>query len=221
MFYLGSEYSVRFNRRLCLRAKRYARLPQKYYLRPQKKLMKKAFTLILFLLINNVFAQVRGAEIVTKQGDTLKNVTLKMSQFSRITLIRQLQESIVYIDNSGNKIKLLPSDVKAFRVNYSGEIMKFENIEDRGFAHEMYSNKVKLFRVVNPNVNIYIIKRPDGKVSYMEAMGFSQLISEKVIAREMIDCPETVKRVQDDILKVRGEKGVIELIQDYESTCFQ
>jgi hypothetical protein len=49
----------------------------------------------------------------------------------------------------------------------------------------------------------------------MEAMGFSQLISEKVITREMSDCPETVKRVQDEILKVHGEKGVIELVKDY------
>jgi hypothetical protein len=182
--------------------------------------MKKIFTLILFLLINNVFAQIRGAEIVTKQGDTLKNITLRMSEFSRITLVRQLQESIVYVDKGGNKKKLLPGDVSAFKVNYSGEVMKFENIEDRGFAQEMYSNKVKLFRVVNPSVNIYIIKKPDGKVSYMEAMGFSQLISEKVITREMSDCPETVKRVQDEILKVHGEKGVIELVKDYETTCF-
>jgi hypothetical protein len=54
----------------------------------------------------------------------------------------------------------------------------------------------------------------------MEAMGLSRLISKKVITREITDCPTILEKVENKILKINGEEGVIELIKTYESDCF-
>ncbi|MNT35069.1 hypothetical protein D3C72_1710820 [compost metagenome] len=109
-------------------------------------------------------------------------------------------------------------------MKYEGNILNYENIENKGFALIMYSNKLKLLKYVKPgytSVNIYIIKRPNnGKVSYMEAMGLSRLISKKVITREITDCQSTIDKVEKKELAIQGESGVLELVKDYETSCF-
>jgi hypothetical protein len=178
--------------------------------------------LALFVTVfgfNSMFSQIENVEIVTKQNDTLKNITLKMPHVMKINLITQLQEKIKYVGNDGSKKELLPADVSSFSLTYDNDILRFENIQDKGFAQEFYSNKLKLFRLVTPHYNVYIIKKPDGKVKYLEAMGLSRLISKKVISREMADCPITIKKVEDKVLSVHGEAGVIELVKDYEANC--
>ena len=59
----------------------------------------------------------------------------------------------------------------------------------------------------------------NGKTSYMEGKGLSRRITVNEIKKEMEDCPTTIKKVEDDVLKVHGEEGVIELVKDYESNC--
>ena len=88
----------------------------------------------------------------------------------------------------------------------------------------MYSNKLQLLKVIKPgytSINFYVIVRPNnGKISFMEAMGLGRLISKKVISREITDCTSVLEKVENKELKINGEIGVIELIKNYESSCF-
>ena len=54
----------------------------------------------------------------------------------------------------------------------------------------------------------------------MEAMGLSRLISNKVVLREISDCPVTMNKIETDELKIKGEEGVVSLIKDYEENCY-
>jgi hypothetical protein len=187
--------------------------------------MKKLIIIILLITgINKSFSQITNVEIITKENDTLKNVELKINYFSQVELNYKLQEKLVIIDKNGSKKELLPSDVSSFSLKYQGNILNYENVENKGFALIMYSNKLKLLKYIKPNysaVRIYIIKRPNnGKISYMEAMGLSKLISKKVITREITDCPSTINKVESKELAIQGESGVLELIKDYEASCF-
>jgi hypothetical protein len=180
---------------------------------------------LVFFGINTSISQITDLEIVTKQNDTIKNVELKnVSTFTKISLTMSLQDKLVFKDSSGNKKELLPKDVQYFKLNYENEKYKFENVDDKGFALIMYEGKLKLLRYIKPGyttVRIYIVKKPgNGKTLYMEAMGLGRLISKKVITREITDCPSLIEKVENKILKISGEEGVIELIKDYETSCF-
>ncbi|TDP59461.1 hypothetical protein [Flavobacterium dankookense] len=174
--------------------------------------------LVIFGFCNS-FSQIQNVEIITKKNDTIKNVELKMGHISKSNLEVLLQEKITYLDKQGDKVKLLPTDVSSFSFTYDNEVLRFENIQDRGFALEMYSNKLKLFRVKTNAFNVYIIKKSDGKVIYMEAKGLSRLISKKEIAKAIPDCQSTLQKVEDKTLTIQGEAGVIELVKDYEMNC--
>jgi hypothetical protein len=187
--------------------------------------MKKITIIIAIILgINNSYSQVTNLEIVTKQNDTLKNVELKMNFFTRVELNYKLQEKLVIIDNAGNKKELLPSEVNSFSFKYDDDIYNYESLDNKIFAQPLYKNKLKLFRFIKSgytSINFYIIVRPNnGKISYMEAMGLSRLISKKVINREITDCPVTINKVESKELKINGEEGVVELIIDYETNCY-
>ena len=103
---------------------------------------------------------------------------------------------------------------------YEGEKLQFESIDNKVFGVLMYVNKVKLVKINTRNYFIYAFTRPNsGKTSYMEGKGLSRRITLNEIKKEMADCPITIKKVEDDVLKVHGEEGVIELVKDYESNC--
>ncbi len=187
--------------------------------------MNKLLIALLFIIgINTSFSQISDLVIITKENDTLKNVYLRNGSPNKIQCNLRIQEKLVISNGDGNEKELLPSDVTSFSLRFKGELLNYESVEGKGFAQIMYSNKLKLFRFIKmtygSSINYYIIKRPNnGKISYMEAMGLSRLISEKVIKRELNDCAVTLKKVEDDELKVHGEEGVIELVKDYESNC--
>ena len=181
--------------------------------------MKFTTLIILILGFCKSFSQIKNVEIITKKNDTIKNVELKMGHISKTNLEILLQEKIVYLDKTGSKIKLLSTDVNSFSFIYDDEVLRFENIQDRGFALEMYSNKLKLFKLITRAFNAYIIKKTNGKVIYMEAKGLSRLISKKEITKEISDCQSTIQKVEDKTLSVQGEAGVIELVKDYEMNC--
>lgn len=183
------------------------------------KKMKISILIFILFVFNTSFSQIKNVEIVTKKNDTIKNVELKMGYISKINLEVLLQEKIVYINETGVKIKLLPIDVNSFSFTFEDEILRFENIQDRGFALEMYSNKLKLFKLITPAFNVYIIKKTDGKVIYMEAKGLSRLISKKEIGKELAGCEITLQKVEDNTLSIKGEAGVVELVKDYEMNC--
>lgn len=187
--------------------------------------MKKILFVLLIVGVSKSFSQISNVEIITKQNDTLKNVNLKVNYFSKVELNYKLQEKLVVLDKDGNKKEFLPADVRSFSLKYNDNLLNYENVDDKGFALLMYTNKLKLLKYVKPghtSVNIYIIIRPNnGKISYMEAMGLSRLISKKVITREITDCQSTIDKVEKKELSIHGEEGVIELVKDYEASCFK
>lgn len=185
--------------------------------------MKKIYIIILLIFASKSFSQIFNVEIVTKQHDTLRNVNLKVNYLSKVELNYKLQEKLVVLDKDGNKKTYLPTDVISFRLKFEGTDLFYESIEGKLFAQPMYANKLKLYKFIKQaytSVNYYIVVRPNGKVSYMEAMGLSRLISKKVISRELADCKSTIDKVENKELRIQGELGVIELIKDYEQSCF-
>nr|WP_315148738.1 hypothetical protein [uncultured Flavobacterium sp.] len=187
--------------------------------------MKKLYcTFFCFFLALEIFSQNVKLEIITKQNDTIREFGLKRSYSFENSMVLDLQEKLVVYNMQGEKKEFSSSEVKSFSFTNDGKIVEFINIEDRLFGLLMYSNRLRLLKVIKPGyttVNIYVIVRPNnGKISFMEAMGLGRLISKKVITREITDCPSVLEKVENKELKINGEVGVIELIKDYESSCF-
>ncbi len=186
--------------------------------------MKKIFILSLIITSNLCSSQFSKLQIITKNNDTIKGVALKdQDLIGNPTKNYYFQKELCYVNIKRETFKLKPSDVKSFSFMYGDEIVNYESKEDKIFAFVMYSNRLRLLRFQKrayTSIDIYVVERPDGKTSFLEAMGLSRRISLKVIKREMSDCQVTIKKVEDDILKIHGEPGILELVQDYEKNCY-
>lgn len=184
--------------------------------------MKKILLPILFLFIINHSYSQRITYIVTAKNDTISNLTLKNSYIFKNNLLMDLQEKLIVENKQGVQKTYLPSDLKSFMLYYDGEKFQYESIDNKVFGILMYADKVKLVKINTRNYFVYAFTRPNnGKTSYMEGKGLSRRITLNVITREMGDCPSTIKKVEDDVLKVHYEEGVIELVKDYEANCLK
>jgi hypothetical protein len=185
---------------------------------------KSNYTLFLFFLVFKISSQNVQVNIITKENDTLKEFRLKKDYLFETLMVLDLEKKLVVVNGKGEKREFFPNEVKSFSFTRENKRVEFIAIEDNLFGLLMYSNKLKLLKVIKPgytSVNFYVIVRPNnGKKSFMEAMGLGRLISKKVISREITDCPSVLEKVENKILKISGEEGVIELIKDYESSCF-
>lgn len=185
--------------------------------------MKKLLICLFIVSSTLCSSQISQLKIVTKQGDTIKNIAFKRRDLKDPTKNYKLQDEIVFLNQKLETVTMLPSEVKSFSFKFGDEVVTFESKFDKLFAFVMYSNKLKLLRFQKRGytpVDIYVIERPNGKTSYLEAMGLSRRISLKVIKRELPDCPTTIAKVENDILKIQGEPGILELVQDYETNCY-
>lgn len=187
--------------------------------------MKKLhYTLFLFFLVFKISGQNVQVDIITRQNDTIKDFRLKKDYLFENLMVLDLEKKLVVVNAKGEKREFLPNEVKSFSFTRENKQVEFIAIDDNLFGLLMYSNKLKLLKVIKPGyttVNFYVIVRPNnGKTSFMEAMGLGRLISKKVISREITDCPIILEKVENKILKISGEEGVIELIKEYESNCF-
>ena len=188
-----------------------------------EKMKKIILILCVMLSITQANAQNVFGKIVTTQNDTL-NVKVITNKTSKIGFAQSIQTKIVVIGEDNLKKEYTPSEIKSIQVKLNNELIEFESVDDILFAELMYNNKLKLLKFIKKgytSINIYIIKRPNsGKTSYMEAMGLSRLISNKVVLREISDCPVTMNKIETDELKIKGEEGVVSLIKDYEENCY-
>ena len=185
--------------------------------------MRKILIALFIIGTNLSYTQISQLKIITKQNDTIKDIGFKRRDLGNPTKNYKLQDEIVYLNKKMETIKMLPSEVKSFSFKYGDETVTYESKDDKIFALVMYSNKIKLLRFQKrayTPVDIYVIERPNGKTSFLEAMGLSRRISLKVIKRELSDCPTTIEKVKNDILKIHGEPGILELVQDYEKNCY-
>ena len=185
--------------------------------------MKKILISILLIASNLSISQISQLEIITKENDTINDIVFKRRDLDNPTRNYKLQDEIVYLNRKMETIKLLPSQVNSFSFKYGEQLVRYESKDDKIFALVLYENKLKLLRFLQrayTPVDIYVVERQNGKTSFLEAMGLSRRISLKVIKREFPDCPYTISKVENDILKIQGEEGVLELIQDYEKSCY-
>ncbi|WPO78512.1 hypothetical protein [Flavobacterium sp. KACC 22761] len=163
-------------------------------------------------------------KLVTKNNDTIKDYKIKGNYSFENNMILDLENELTVYDGAGKKKKFFPTELKSFSFMNNEKLVEFFNIEDKVFGLLLYTNKLRLLKVIKPGytkVNFYVVERPNnGKVSFMEAMGLSRLISQKVIKREITDCPVILEKVDNKTLKINGEEGVIELVKSYESDCF-
>ncbi|MEL1255372.1 hypothetical protein AAEO57_16395 [Flavobacterium sp. DGU38] len=184
------------------------------------------FCLILFVILSSFdsIAQKVNIEIITKNNDTIKDYKINADYSFDNSMILDLQSKLKVYDSAGKKKEFLPNELKSFSFMNAGKRVEFISIENNVFGLLLYSNKLKLLKAIQAGyskVNVFIVIRPNnGKISYMEAMGLSRLISKKVITREITDCPTILEKVENKVLKISGVEGVIELIKAYESDCF-
>ena len=188
------------------------------------RMRKLHYTLFLFFLVFKISSQNVQVNIITRQNDTIKEFRLKKDYLFDHLMVLDLEKKLVVVNAKGEKREFLPNEVKSFSFTRENKRVDFIGIDNNLFGLLMYSNKLKLLKVIKPgytNINFYVIVRPNnGKTSFMEAMGLGRLISKKVISREITDCPIILEKVENKILKISGEEGVIELIKEYESSCF-
>ncbi len=185
--------------------------------------MKQVLIAILLITSHFCFSQFSKLEIITKKNDTIRNVALKNQDMGDPRKNYKLQDELAYTNMKREVFKLKPADVKSFSFMYGDDLVKYESKDDKIFALVMYANRLRLLRFQKPAftpIDIYVVERPNGTTSFLEAMGLSRRISLKVITREMSDCPTTISNVENDILKIHGEPGILELVQDYEKNCY-
>ena len=185
-------------------------------------MIKKMLPIACLFIMVQTYSQVKVTEIITKQNDTIKSAEIRNSYMLKPDLMMSLQQKLVISDKNGEKKEYLPNEIKSFILNFDEESIQYENVDDKGFAQLLYADKLRLLKINTRNYLVFIIKRPNnGKTSFMEAMGLSRLISLKVITRELGDCPDIIKKVDEKTLKVHGIEGVIELAKDYEANCLK
>ena len=182
------------------------------------------FHLVVLFTAFNSYGQSAKLEIVTKNNDTLREYKMRREYSFENNMVLDIEEELKVKDSNGDLKVFLPKDLKFFTFYRDGKLVRFDNIEDKVFGLLMYSNKLKLYKTIIPRytpINLYVIVRPNGdRISWMEAMGLSRLISKKVLKREIFDCEITLKKVENNEIKINGEKGVIDLIIDYELNCY-
>ncbi|WP_343617702.1 hypothetical protein [Flavobacterium sp.] len=185
-------------------------------------------TIILFFLLtfcNTSFSQKYFGQIVTTKNDTLSvEIKLDASSFNVNRLI-YLQDKISVIENGVTKT-YLPKDLKSFKIKLEKEVVPFESVDESSFAQILYSNKIKLYKVLNKIshshiIRLYIIKKANDNNYYkMPAMGLSRLITKDAMLPAIEDCKVSYEKIKNDEIKIKDEKILVEFIKDYEHNCF-
>ena len=187
----------------------------------------KIITTLFFLALYNIsFGQKYYGQIITPKNDTL-NVEIKLDASSfNVNRLIYLQDKISVVKKDGVTLTYLPKDLKSFKIKLEKETVFFESVDESSFAQILYSNKIKLYKILNKISNshiirLYVIKKPNNKDYYkMPAMGLSRLITKDAILPVIEDCKISYEKIKKDEIKIKDEKILVEFIKDYENTCF-
>lgn len=119
----------------------------------------------------------------------------------------------------------MPKDLKSFKIRLEKEIIPFESVDETAFAQILYSNKIKLYKVLNKIshshiIRIYVIKKADKNYVKIPAMGLSRLITKNDMLPAIEDCKTSYDKINNDEIKIKDEEVLIEFIKDYETNCF-
>ncbi|WP_125719683.1 hypothetical protein [Flavobacterium ustbae] len=188
-------------------------------------LLKITLTFFLFSIYTTSSAQEYFSQIVTVKNDTL-DVKIKIdASSSNVNRLLYVQDKISVIHN-GVTSTYFPKDLKSFKIKLEKETVNFESVDDLSFAQVLYSNKVKLYKVLNKIshshiVRLYVIKKPNNSNYFkMPAMGLSRLITKDAMLPAIEDCKPSYDKIKNDEIKIKDEKILVEFVKDYESNCF-
>ncbi|WP_343697609.1 hypothetical protein [Flavobacterium sp.] len=186
-------------------------------------LTKTIISFLLLIFCNITFGQKYFGQIVTPKNDTL-SVEIKFDASFNVNRLIGLQDKITVIENGVTKT-YLPKDLKSFKIRLEKEIIPFESVDETTFAQILYSNKIKLYKVLNKIshshiIRIYVIKKADKNYAKMPAMGLSRLITKNDMLPAIEDCKTSYDKINNDEIKIKDEEVLIEFIKDYETNCF-
>ena len=191
-----------------------------------QKTIKSILTFLFLSFCTITIGQNYKGEIVNVKNKTFPvQIILNASSFNVNRLIG-LQDKITVIQNGG-KLEYLPQDLKTFKIELEKETITFESVDETIFAQALYSNKVKLYKLLKKIshshiVRYYLIKRPNNSnIEQMPAMGLSRLITKDAMLPAIEDCKVSYDKIKNDEVKIKDEKILIDFIKDYESNCFQ
>ena len=92
-------------------------------------------------------------EMVNVKNETFPvQIILNASSFNVNRLIG-LQDKITVIQNGG-KLEYLPQDLKTFKIELEKETITFESVDETIFAQALYSNKVKLYKLLKKYLTV-------------------------------------------------------------------
>ena len=190
-----------------------------------KNLTKKITALLTLTICSISTGQNYTGEIVDLENKTSNvDIVLNASLFNVNRLIN-LQDKITVIQN-GKEIIYSPKNLKSFKIQLEKETVNFESVDETIFAQTLYSNRVKLFKILRQIsrghiVRIYGIKKPNNpKIAEMPAMGLSRLITKKGMLPSIEDCKMSYSKIENDEIKIKDEMILVEFIKDYEKNCF-
>lgn len=191
------------------------------------KTLKSLLTFLLLSFYTITIGQTKyKGEIVNLNNETLPvEIILNASSFNVNRLI-ELEDKITVIQN-GTKAEYLPKDLKTFKIELEKETITFESVEESVFAQVLYSNKIKLYKLLKRIshghiVRFYLVKKPNiTEMAQMPAMGLSRLITKDAMLPVIEDCKISYDKIKNDEIKIKDEKILVDFIKDYESNCFQ
>jgi len=192
-------------------------------------MLRICITFSLLLYAVGLFAQPYYAQIVTNKKDTL-DVQVKTDNFMfPNNLIMDIQKKILVV-NQGNKSgEYTAKDLLSYRIKIGSKNYTFDSIDGLFFAERLYVGKVMLYKYLKSMMSYdghegaakdYLLRKPnDTKLHEMIANGFSRLINKEQLKRVFADCPESVAKIEGDVIKVKDEDKLIAFVKDYELTC--
>ncbi|CAM2765220.1 hypothetical protein SAMN05444143_103229 [Flavobacterium succinicans] len=190
-----------------------------------KNLTKKITTLFALSIFTISTAQNYKGEIVDLENKTSTvEIVFNASSFNVNRLIN-LQEKITVVQN-GTQVTYSPKNLKGFTIELEKETVKFESVDESIFAQTLYSNRIKLYKILRQIsrghiVRIYGIKKPNiTKIAEMPAMGLSRLITKKEMLPAIEDCKISYTKIENDEIKIKDELILVDFIKDYEKNCF-
>ena len=114
-------------------------------------MQKTSKSLITFLLLSfctiTIGQNNYKGEIVNLNNETLPVEIILDASPSNVNRLIKLEDKITVIQN-GTKVEYLPKDLKTFKIELEKDTITFESVKEVVFAQVLYSNKIKLYKLL-------------------------------------------------------------------------
>lgn len=174
--------------------------------------------------VNEIYSQKYNGYVITVNNDTIKTkIEFTRGAFD-VNRLRFLQDKVVTYKDNQKRI-YLPYELLSFQIELDYQLITFDNIDDTTFGQRLYSNNVRLNKLVYVTggtiFTYYMIKRPNSDiVNRFQALGLRNLVSKKTMLKEMWDCKISYDIIKNNEMRIKDEQALIDFVIDFEKNCY-